>query len=351
MSLLTLTGITKDFRLRARGFGTRPVLRALDGISLNIEKGETLALVGESGCGKSTLGWIVAGLQNATAGRLMINGQPALSSKARARQIQIVFQDPFGSLNPKMSVGALVAEPIVLHGLAPRSAVGDRVSSLMTLVGLRPTIANRYPHELSGGQRQRVALARALAAEPELIVCDEAVSALDVSVQAQIANLLQEIQVKTGVSFLFISHGLSLVRHISHRVAVMYLGRIVELGSTETVFDTPRHPYTRALISATLDPLPRGNRNRTKLSGEIPSPLALPSGCRFRTRCPHAADRCAQHEPDLPQGTRAAACWFSDDLPSFDVHHHQPPARMLAALDLYRSASVRRFQTLEENLT
>ncbi len=351
MTLLAIEGLTKDFRLRGRGFGRKPVLRALDGIDLTIKKGETLALVGESGCGKSTLGWIVAGLQSATSGQMRVNGEPALGGKGRARQIQIVFQDPFGSLNPKMTVGELVAEPVILHDLAPRAKVGDRVESLMSLVGLRASIRARYPHELSGGQRQRIALARALAAEPELIVCDEAVSALDVSVQAQIANLLQDIQAKTGISLLFISHGLSLVRHISDRVAVMYLGRIVEEGPTAQVFADPRHPYTRALISATLEPLPDASPRRQKLSGEVPSPLALPSGCRFRTRCPHAADRCSRDEPLRQDAPHSAACWFASELPPFEARKMDPPARMMAALELYRRAAARRPYPLEDSAT
>jgi oligopeptide/dipeptide ABC transporter ATP-binding protein len=349
MSLLHLTHLSKDFRLKGSAFGKPLVLRALDDITLTIHKGETLALVGESGCGKSTLGWIVAGLHKATSGQMQVNGQTAQTGKARARQIQIVFQDPFGSLNPTMTVGALITEPILLHDLAPRAAIPARLDSLLSLVGLRPEIARRYPHELSGGQRQRVALARALAVEPELIVCDEAVSALDVSVQAQIANLLQEIQAKTGVALLFISHGLSLVRHISHRVAVMYLGRIVEEGPTEQVFASPRHPYTRALIAATLEPLPAASRTRMKLTGEVPSPLAPPSGCTFRTRCPQAQALCATEKPPHDAKPHAVACWRSDDLPAFVPTTLTPPARMLAALQLYRAAAARR--ATEDTLT
>ena len=350
MTLLTLTQITRDFHLRGGLFGGRRVLRALDGIDLEIARGETLSLVGESGCGKSTLGRIVTGLQSPSSGEILINGKPALKGKARARQIQIVFQDPFGSLNPKMSVGALIAEPATLHGLVSRRDAPQRVQELMRLVGLRGALAERFPHELSGGQRQRVALARALATEPELIVCDEAVSALDVSVQAQIANLLQDIQKKTGISLLFISHGLSLVRHISHRVAVMYLGRIVEQGEAEQVFANPLHPYTRALISATPEPLPGTGGNRLELEGEIPSPLALPSGCTFRSRCPHATERCAAAQPPLETTGHAAACWHVDSLPEYAPRQTTPPERMRAALDLYRSAAARRTPPLEETI-
>lgn len=345
MTLLTLSGITRDFRLSGGLLAPTQVLRALDGIDLTVGKGETVALVGESGCGKSTLGRIVAGLLKPTSGGISVNGKPPLSGRARARQIQIVFQDPFASLNPKMSIGELVAEPVILHALTSRHAVGQRVADLLSLVGLRPALASRYPHELSGGQRQRVALARALASEPELIVCDEAVSALDVSVQAQIANLMQEIQATTGVSLLFISHGLSLVRHISHRVAVMYLGRIVEEGPADRVFDAPRHPYARALISATLEPLPGATRRRQPLTGEIPSPLALPSGCGFRTRCPYATDACAAAIPPLAGDDHVAACWRQDELSPFTPGTPETPRRMLAALDLYRrAAEARKFE-------
>ena len=351
MTLLTLRGVTRDFHLRGGVLGRRRTLRALDGIDLVLHPGETLALVGESGCGKSTLGRIVAGLLPATSGELLVEGRPALKGKARARQIQVVFQDPFGSLNPRMSVGDLIAEPALLHGLVERRDVGRRVAETLTLVGLRPALAERYPHELSGGQRQRVAIARALAAEPRLIVCDEAVSALDVSVQAQIANLLQDIQRRTGVSLLFISHGLSLVRHISHRVAVMYLGRIVEEGPTEQVFDNPRHPYTRALISATPEPLPGTTGSGAALSGEVPSPLALPSGCAFRTRCPHATAQCAASVPPLSGPEHAVACWHADTLPPYAGRHTEPTPRMAAALDLYRRAAARRQYLTEETLT
>ena len=351
MNLLELKGLGKDFPVRIGLLGQRRVLRALDRVDLSIGKGEIVALVGESGCGKSTLGHIVAGLQSASAGSLLVNGQPALTGKARARQIQIVFQDPFGSLNPRMSVGDLIAEPAELHGLIARRDRGHRVGELLTLVGLRPALAERHPHELSGGQRQRVALARALASEPELIVCDEAVSALDVSVQAQISNLLKDIQARTGISLLFISHGLSLVRHISDRVAVMYLGRIVEEGPTAEVFETPRHPYTRALLSATPEPLPGSGGNRMQLEGELPSPLALPSGCAFRNRCPYAISRCAEEAPPLEGGAHAAACWRTGELPEFEGRQTAPPERMTAVLDLYRRAAAQKQDTLQENVT
>ncbi|WP_158968471.1 ABC transporter ATP-binding protein [Chachezhania sediminis] len=338
--LLELRGIRKEFNLARGFFASKRILTALDGIDLAVGQGETLALVGESGCGKSTLGRIVAGLLPATVGTILFDGDQPGRGKARARQIQIVMQDPFGALNPKMSVGELIAEPALLHGLATRRTAPARVAELLRLVGLPEGVAQRYPHALSGGQRQRVAIARALATDPKLIVADEAVSALDVSVQAQIANLLKEIQARTGVSLLFISHGLSLVHHISDRVAVMYLGRIVEEGPAADLFARPRHPYTRALISATPEPVPGAAPDRLALTGEVPSPLALPTGCRFRTRCPHATKLCAEVDPPLTgEGPVRVACHLADSLPTYHVQKPRPAARLQSAIDLYRAAA------------
>ncbi|WP_121062342.1 ABC transporter ATP-binding protein [Chachezhania antarctica] len=340
--LLELRTVRKDFALGQGLFAKRRILTALDGIDLSIAPGETLALVGESGCGKSTLGRIVAGLMPATAGEILFDGHPPARGKARARQIQIVMQDPFGALNPKMSVGELIAEPALLHGLVTRGTTPARVAELLSLVGLPEGVAPRYPHALSGGQRQRVAIARALATDPKLIVADEAVSALDVSVQAQIANLLKDIQARTGVSLLFISHGLSLVHHISDRVAVMYLGRIVEDGPTADLFARPRHPYTRALISATPEPVPGSSADRMHLTGEVPSPLALPSGCRFRTRCPHATDICAEVDPPrTAEGAAHVACHLAHRLPAYQSQTPEPAPRLQQAIALYRAAAAR----------
>jgi oligopeptide/dipeptide ABC transporter ATP-binding protein len=341
--LLTLRALTRDFPISAGAFRKPRILRALDGIDLTINAGETVALVGESGCGKSTLGRIVAGLLPASGGAILFDGKPPARGKARARQIQIILQDPFGSLNPKMTVGELIAEPALLHDLVPRGEAHRRVAELLQLVGLPEGVAARYPHALSGGQRQRVAIARALATEPRLIVCDEAVSALDVSVQAQIANLLQDIQRRTGVSLLFISHGLSLVEHISDRVAVMYLGRIVEEGPAERLFTAPRHPYTQALISATPEPVPGAGAPRIPLTGEVPSPLSLPSGCRFRSRCPVARPACSGTDPMLAPLSTAhdhrTACLFAEEIAPLVRPDVDPPERLMRALALYRRAA------------
>ena len=339
--LLELVGIRRDFDVTRGLFGPRRLLRALDGIDLRIGAGETVALVGESGCGKSTLGRIVAGLLPASSGEIRFEGHQPASGKARARQIQIVMQDPFGALNPKMTVGELIAEPALLHDLVTRRTAPARVAELLELVGLPRGVAGRYPHAMSGGQRQRVAIARALATDPRLIVADEAVSALDVSVQAQIANLLKDIQARTGVSLLFISHGLSLVHHISDRVAVMYLGRIVEEGPADALFSGARHPYTRALISATPEPVPGGDSARIALTGEVPSPLALPSGCRFRTRCPHATEFCAGADPVLgaPDRDHRTACHLADSLPDWSRQPPRPAPRLMRAIELYRAAA------------
>ena len=302
--LLALRGMRKSFGVGRAGLGKRLRLVAVDDVSLELDAGETLGLVGESGCGKSTLARLALRLVEPDAGEIRFEGQDlrALGRRelrAVRRNLQIVFQDPFASLNPRMTVGETIGEGLRVHALASGAALEKRVAELLEIVGLSPDHAARYPHEFSGGQRQRIGIARALALEPRLIVADEPVSSLDVSIQAQILNLLLELQQRFGLAYLFISHDLRVVRHLSRRVAVMYLGRIVESAPADRLYERPQHPYTEALLSAVPVPEPGAGRRRIVLRGDVPSPIAPPPGCPFHPRCPKAIERCSIERPAL----------------------------------------------------
>jgi peptide/nickel transport system ATP-binding protein len=320
-ALLQVNDLTKHFFVRSGplGLGTTRV-HAVDGVSLHIDRGETLALVGESGCGKSTVGRAILGLFDITAGQVVLDGRriddlPRDAFRPLRRRMQAVFQDPFSSLNPRMRVRNILAEPMRNFALAATTTgINARIDALMDKVQLPRDAIDRWPHEFSGGQRQRICIARALAAEPDLVVCDEAVSALDVSVKAQIVNLLHDLQQELGLALLFISHDLAIVEQMTHRVAVMYLGRIVELAPKRSIFAAPKHPYTKALLSAVPVPEPGAARQRIILKGDVPSPSNPPKGCRFHTRCPHVFDRCRTEEPKLRliEDVHFAACHLNE---------------------------------------
>jgi oligopeptide/dipeptide ABC transporter ATP-binding protein len=323
-ALLEVKNLVKHFVASRSAFG-RPTafVKAVDGVSFSVDAGETLALVGESGCGKSTVSRLVLRLIEPDHGEIRFEGRDLLAMNANElrafrRDAQIIFQDPYASLNPRMTVGQMLTEPLVLHNLVPRDRRRERVEELLRLVGLEPRSVRRYAHEFSGGQRQRIAIARALAVEPKLIICDEPVSALDVSIRSQILNLLGDLQRRLGLAYIFVSHDLAVVKHIADRVAVMNLGNFVETADAQTLFTSPRHPYSRALLSAIPVPKPQAKRSRIALEGEMPSPIDPPPGCRFHTRCPYTIDRCRSEVPQLTPSTAGhlTACHRADELPA-----------------------------------
>jgi len=317
-TILEVKDLVKHFPMGGGFFGRNPqVVHAVNGINFKIKKGETLGLVGESGCGKSTAGRTIIRLYEPTSGQILFDGQDVTNAYGPdllnlRRKMQMIFQDPYASLNPRMTVGDIVGEGIDIHKLASGQARTDRIYELLDVIGLNPEHANRFPHEFSGGQRQRIGIARALSVNPKIIICDEPISALDVSIQAQIVNMLEELQEKMDLTYLFIAHDLSMVKHISHRIAVMYLGRIVELTDSYELYKNPQHPYTQALLSAIPIPDPRveANRKRIVVQGTVPSPIDPPSGCYFRTRCPYVKAVCAEEVPPLKElgNNHVAAC-------------------------------------------
>ena len=323
--IIKVENLKTHFKLNSSLFSHPQIVKAVNGVSFEIHRGETFGLVGESGCGKSTLGRTLVKINFPTEGRIEFKGQDITTLKGKQlknfrKSAQMIFQDPYASLNPRMTVGEIIKEPMIIHHIFDTPQQREqRVTELLQIVGLKPDHIRRYPHEFSGGQRQRISIARTLALNPEFIVCDEPISALDVSIQAQIINLLEEIQTKHGIAYLFVAHDLSMVKHISDRIGVMYLGHMVEIGDADKLYAHPMHPYTRALLSAVPIPDPKTGKTRKRiiLKGELPSPLNPPSGCAFRTRCPFASERCAKEVPQLEtiQG-RQIACFNLDKIPN-----------------------------------
>jgi oligopeptide/dipeptide ABC transporter ATP-binding protein len=341
-ALLEVTDLQKFFPVKSSGVIRRTIgqVQAVDGVTFSVHKGESLGLVGESGCGKTTTGRVITRLYDPTSGSIRFDGHEIgnLNGKQMMpyrREIQLIFQDPYSSLNPRHTVGSIIGSPIIVHNAVPKNKVLTRVQELLEVVGLNPEHYNRYPSEFSGGQRQRIGIARALALNPKLIVADEPVSALDVSIQAQVVNLLRDLQKEFGIAFLFIAHDLAIVRHFCPQIAVMYLGKIVEIGERQKIYESPHHPYTQALLSAAPDVKQAaigGRRERIRLEGDVPSPINPPSGCRFRTRCWKAQDICAEQEPPLLQvGGRSVACHFAEPLQVVAVEPEALAARAPAA--------------------
>ncbi len=320
--LMEVKDVKKHFPVKDNGLIRKTVahVKAVDGVSFQINRGETFGLVGESGCGKSTLGQVLIRLQNPTEGEILFRGQDIAGTalnklRPMRRDLQIVFQDPYASLNPKMTIGETIGEPLLVHKVGNRSDIVSEVKKILPIVGLHEDFYDRYPHELSGGQRQRVGIARALIMKPKLIICDEPVSALDVSIQSQIINLFMDLQEQFDLTYLFIAHGLAVVKHISSRIGVMYLGKIVEIADKQELFSNPQHPYTKALLSAIPASDPFVSKQREVLEGDVPNPTNPPRGCRFHTRCPHCSDRCRQEEPQLFGGTDHQVACFLNALP------------------------------------
>lgn len=305
-NILEIKNLTKFFPIK-KGLlsSSKAVVKAVDNVSFSIKKGQTLGLVGESGCGKTTTGRTILRLHEPTSGSIIFDGEDItrVDMKPYRKKMQIIFQDPYASLNPRMTVSDIIGEPLEIHNIGNKAERVERIYSLLEIVGLNREHANRYPHEFSGGQRQRVGIARALAVQPEFIVCDEPISALDVSIQAQIVNMLEDLQQSMGLTYLFIAHDLSMVKHISNMVGVMYLGKLVELADSNEIYSKPLHPYTQALLSSIpiADPVESRKKSRVVLEGDVPSPINPPSGCRFRTRCPYATDKCREVEPEFKE--------------------------------------------------